>query len=137
MRSYLALTISITLAACGDGNKVTADASPDGPAVCTTGTVSGMGMLQDFCKPADPGPNGVLVTASGEALAASGYRLPPVSATDFALVDGWDITFSAVVSTFDHVQFSRNPDKSPSDQSQCESASGAAVLCNDPSAVPP
>jgi hypothetical protein len=76
-----------------------------------------MGMLQDFCEPGDPGPNAFLLSASGEVLAITGYRFPPVNPGDFALVDGWDITYTNVISTFNKVRLSNGPDTSCTDQS--------------------
>jgi hypothetical protein len=111
--------LALALAACGNPH----NPAPDGPGACATGTISGMGMLQDFCPPADPGANAFLVSASGEVLAIVGYRFPPVNPGDFALVDGWDITYSNVITTFDHVKLSSGPDTSCSD----ESLTGALV----------
>lgn len=105
--------------ACGGSdNPSPPDGGADASRACTTTTTSGMGVLQDFCSPADPGGNGILVTASGEDLALSGYAFPPATPDDFALVDGWEIHFDRVLSTFDHVTLSDDPDKSPTDQSQ-------------------
>lgn len=105
--------------ACGGGdNPSNPDGGADAASACTTTTTSGMGILQDFCSPEDPGGNGILVTASGEDLALSGYAFPPATPDDFALVDGWEIHFDRVLSTFDHVTLSDDPDKSPTDQSQ-------------------
>ncbi len=106
--------VPLALAACGDSN----DGGVDAPSACTMPTTSGMGVLADFCAPKDPGPNGILLTASGEDLALSGYAFPPASPDDFALSDGWEIHFDRVLSTFDHVTLSSDPDKSPTDQSQ-------------------
>lgn len=105
--------VVVALAACGNNNS-----APDGPSACTTGTVGGMGVLQDFCPPGDPGPNAFLVSASGEVLAITGYRFPPAHPGEFALVDGWDLSFSHVISTFDHVTLSSGPDTTCNDQSR-------------------
>jgi hypothetical protein len=119
-RSKLTLPFSLVILAplsfsCGDD---TSSNTPDAGGTCTTTTTSGMGVLQDFCAPEDPGGNGILMTASGEDLALSGYAFPPATPDDFALVDGWEIRFDRVLSTFDHVTLSDDPDKSPTDQSQ-------------------
>ena len=112
------LAFVVAIAACCGNHNSHPDASSDAVAACTTGTVSGMGVLQDFCPPGDPGANAFLLSASGEVLAIVGYRFPPVNPGDFALVDGWDITYSNVISTFTHVKLSENPDTSCTDQSQ-------------------
>ena len=68
---------------------------------------------------ADPGPGGILITASGEVLALGGYGFPPADgATSF--VDGWEVRFARVLVTIDKVTFSENPDRAPGDQSQTE-----------------
>jgi len=59
-------------------------------------------------------------SASGEVLAYAGYDFPPTSgATGF--VDGWQIEFSELLVTLDHLTLSENPDKNPNDQSQTDS----------------
>lgn len=87
--------------------------------VCGT-PVSGGGVLQDFQPPCDPGPGGVLITASGEALALGGYAFPPPTADDLAFVDGWELAFTHVILTYDAVTLSENPDKVPTDESQTD-----------------
>ena len=57
-------------------------------------------------------------TASGEVLALGGYAFPPASDDDPAFVDGWEVKFSKLLVTLDHVTLSENPDTSPTDQSQ-------------------
>jgi len=109
MRTFL-VVFSVFVAACGDSNS-----NPPLPTVC--GTHPGGG-LQDFDSPCDPGPNGFYLTASGEPFGINGYRFPPTSPDDVALVDGYDITYDRVLSTFDKVTLSDDPDKSPTDQSQ-------------------
>jgi hypothetical protein len=114
MREKLASIIAAaTLFACSSDNN---NAQPDA-GVCGTVT-SGGGVLQDFDPPCDPGPKGVLVSASGEVLALGGYDFPPASADDVYFVDGWEIRYDRVLVTFDHVMLAENPDKSPTDQSQ-------------------
>lgn len=56
-------------------------------------------------------------TASGETLAFNGYPFPPATADDIAFVDGWDVSFDALIVTLDKITLSENPDKSPTDQS--------------------
>jgi hypothetical protein len=99
-------------AACSSDNSVQPDAG-----VCGT-PVSGGGVLEDFTPPCDPGPKGVLVTASGEVLALGGYDFPPATSDDVYFVDGWEIRYDRVLATFDHVMLNENPGKSPTDQSQ-------------------
>lgn len=124
----LGFLVLAPLAACGD------DASPapgsDGAvAACTTTAVSGMTVLHDFCPPVRPAGGGILFTASGEVLALGGYRFPPASADDVAFVDGWDISYDRVLTTFDHITLSLGPDKSATDQSQCDDGHGGATTC--------
>lgn len=57
-------------------------------------------------------------TASGEVLALGGYGYPPASADDPAFADGWEVKFSKLLVTIDHIVLSENPDASPSDQSK-------------------
>jgi hypothetical protein len=76
------------------------------------------GALAGFCAPSDPGAGGVLFSASGEALALTGYPFPPVSADDPAFVDGWDVKFQRLLVTVDKITLSQNPDTNPGDESQ-------------------
>jgi hypothetical protein len=66
---------------------------------------------------ADPGPGALYITASGEALAVTGYAFPPTSADDTFLVDGWIFTLTHEIVTFDQVKLWEQPDKMPGDQS--------------------
>ena len=125
MRS--ASIVFLILAACGG------DSGPPAPRVC--GQNSGMATLADFDIPCDPGGNGVMLTASGEAFAKDGYAFPPADPDAVFFVDGWAITYDRILTTFDHITLSRGPDKSPTDQSQCEDAKGAAILCGTGSSV--
>jgi hypothetical protein len=119
--------ILFVLAACGG------DDGPPAAKVC--GHTSGMGVLADFDVPCDPGGNGVLLTASGEAFARTGYAFPPASPDDVFFVDGWAISYDRVLTTFDHVTLSRGPDKSPTDPSQCDDGNGGSILCGTGSSV--
>ncbi|HEY0194093.1 MAG TPA: hypothetical protein VGC42_23410 [Kofleriaceae bacterium] len=94
-----------------------------------------MGLLADFDVPCDPGGNGVLITASGEAFAKDGYAFPPASPDDVFFVDGWQISYTRILTTFDHVSLSRGPDKVPTDQSQCDDGKGGTVACGTGSSV--
>jgi hypothetical protein len=60
----------------------------------------------------------VLFSASGEALALTGYPFPPASPGDPAFVDGWAMKFTRLLVTVDKITLSENPDFSPGDQSQ-------------------
>ncbi len=66
----------------------------------------------------DPGPGGLYLTASGEALAVTGYAFPPASPDDTFLVDGWIFHLDHEIVTIDHVKLWDNPDMVPADQSQ-------------------
>jgi hypothetical protein len=111
-----ACAAAIALSACGSSSS---SGNPQ-PKICGSPT-DGLGLLKPFSAPcADQGGNAILVTASGEVLALSGYGFPPATPDDPVFVDGWAVTFSKVLVTFDHVKLSRNPDKSPSDQSQTD-----------------
>lgn len=104
---------SVLGVACGGDSEGGADA------VKTCGAkVEGGGVLQDFLPPCDPGPKGILFTASGEALAQQGYGFPPGSEDELAFVDGWELKFTRVIATFDHLTLAEEPDKAPTDQSQ-------------------
>jgi hypothetical protein len=80
-------------------------------------SVDGGGLLP-FAPPSDPGPGGILITASGEVLALGGYVFPPATPNDPAFVDGWEVTFKHLIVTIDRVTLSANPDTAPGDQSQ-------------------
>ncbi|HVW27874.1 MAG TPA: hypothetical protein VHC69_21055 [Polyangiaceae bacterium] len=66
----------------------------------------------------DPGPGGLYLTASGEALAVTGYDFPPATPDDTFLVDGWIFRLRHEIVTIDHVKLWENPDMVPADQSQ-------------------
>jgi hypothetical protein len=123
----LASILSLALVACGGGN----GQAP--PKVC--GHNSGTGVLADFDVPCDPGGNGIMLTASGEDFAKSGYPFPPTSADQVVFVDGWALSYDRVLTTFDHITLSEGPDKSPTDQSKCDDGKGGAVLCGTGSSV--
>ena len=108
MRAYL--LVLPCLAACSGRTAPT-----DAFGTCATSPVSGAGVLADFCPPAEAHANEIMLSASGEVLAIIGYRFPPVHAGDFALVDGWDISFQHVVTTFDHATLSADPDRTCGD----------------------
>ncbi len=60
-------------------------------------------------------PGQLLLTASGETLALQGYTFPDPNGT---FADGWAVTFSHYIATFDKVSVWTNPDMVPTDQSQ-------------------
>ncbi|HEY6180378.1 MAG TPA: hypothetical protein VIX73_38310 [Kofleriaceae bacterium] len=119
--------LALSLAACGGGDGTA------GPKVCSSN--SGMGMLADHDVPCDPGGNGILITASGEGFAKDGYAFPPTNPDDVFLVDGWAISYDRILTTFDHITLSRGPDKSPTDQSQCDDGKGGSIKCGTGSSV--
>lgn len=101
MGSFTAATLGLVLA-CGGG-------SSGGGSTITTGD-----------GPGDPGPGGLRFTASGEALARTGYAFPPASEDDVVFVDGWHVTFQRLIVTIANVSLSDNPDKVAGDQSQTD-----------------
>ena len=102
--------------ACSNNNEDTAPAMDAGKSDGNPG--GGDGGMRSFVPPADPGPGGILLTASGEALALTGYTFPPATAGDPAFVDGWDVKFTRLLTTIDKITLSENPDSVPGDESQ-------------------
>ncbi|MET0594572.1 MAG: hypothetical protein ABW133_17865 [Polyangiaceae bacterium] len=90
------------------------------------------GGLWDFTPPVDPGKGGVLITASGETIAMSGYPFPPANADDPQLYDGWNLEFDRILATFDHIALSATPDKDSGDQSKTD---GVVARVDGPWAV--
>jgi hypothetical protein len=70
-----------------------------------------------YLAPVDPGPGGILFTASGQPPALAGSAFPPASGAP-AFVDGWQIDFTRILVTFDKLTLSEMPDVSPGDPSQ-------------------
>jgi hypothetical protein len=68
--------------------------------------------------------SGILFTASGEALAQTGYDFPPASPDAALFYDGWDVKFDRLLVTFDTITLSGNPDKDPGDQSKTDGVLG-------------
>ncbi len=60
-------------------------------------------------------PGQLLLTASGEILAVQGYTFPDPNGT---FADGWAVTFTHYIATFDKVSLWTDPDMVPTDQSQ-------------------
>jgi len=112
-----------SLANCAVLTILACSISEKNPSVCAvTGAIAdesdAAGALRPFLSPVDPGPNGIWITASGEGLALGGYPFPPLTADSVAFVDGWDVHFTRLLVTLDHVTFSENPDLIAGDQSQ-------------------
>jgi hypothetical protein len=78
----------------------------------------GGGGTGSFLPPVDPGPRGILVTASGGPFALTGYPFPPAADTDPSFVDGWQVDFARLLVTLDKVTLSEDPDLAPGDQVQ-------------------
>lgn len=115
------VTSALAVVACED-NGINPDAHPPKKDASTTNAViagDGGRALEAFSPPADPGPGGILVSASGEVLALTGFKFPPNDpANDTYMVDGWNFTLDEYITVFDHVTLWDNPDMVPSDQSQ-------------------
>ncbi|MDP9002037.1 MAG: hypothetical protein M3O46_18240 [Myxococcota bacterium] len=60
----------------------------------------------------------LLLTASGELLAFTGYNFPAVNPGDPVFADGWEVRFDHFIATFDKVMLWTNPETSVTDQSQ-------------------
>ncbi len=78
--------------------------------------------LAAFRAPADPGPGGILFTASGEAAALEGIPFPASSAGAPVFVDGWSVRFTRLLVTLDNLTLSAGPNVSPGDESCTEPA---------------
>src|SRR4051812_2336207 len=79
------------------------------------------GLMTLGCSSSDTTTSGggnIQFTASGEVLALGGYAFPPATADDPAYVDGWEVSFSKLLVTIDHIILAENPDTSPTDQSK-------------------
>ncbi|HUL76759.1 MAG TPA: hypothetical protein VL691_05785 [Vicinamibacteria bacterium] len=122
----LSVAAAAALAACSSSSEKKSNP------VCYGAATDGGGVIQSFQPPCDPGPKNILLTASGEVLALGGYDFPPASADAPAFVDGWEVRLTKLIVTFDHVRLNRNPDLSPTDESQVGSL---VVQVNGPWAV--
>src|SRR5580704_7804077 len=71
--------------------------------------------LAPCVDPASLKPGQMLLTASGESLALTGYTFPSTSGT---FADGWAVTFTHYIATFDKVSLWTDPDMVPTDQSK-------------------
>ncbi len=65
-----------------------------------------------------PSSGGFEVVVTGENFATDGYPFPPSTPDDLFFQDGWQISYTHVLASFDHLTVSSNPDRSPTDQSQ-------------------
>lgn len=65
-----------------------------------------------------PSGGSVVFTISGEELSLGGYGFPPASEDSPAFVDGWEVKFTEVLVTVDHLTLSESPDLMPGDQSK-------------------
>ena len=84
-----------------------------------TAALSGTGFsLQNFTPPCNPGGGAVLVSASGEVLALTGFQFPPADPSGTYMVDGWNVVLSEYITVLDHVVLWDNPNVVPTDQSQ-------------------
>jgi hypothetical protein len=107
------------VAACNGGS--TQQVQVDGgSAACTSVAApsSDGGFSLPIAPCVDPGslgPGKLLLTASGEILALQGFAFPSANGT---FADGWAITFTHYIATFDKVSLWTNPDMVPTDQSQ-------------------
>ena len=116
--AILAASIGVSAAACSsdDDSGTPATAGSDASTAGNGGdggggasTASGGGVivgdggvsLKTFSAPADPGPDGIVVSASGEALAITGFAFPPADPTnDTYMVDGWSFSLTAYITVF-------------------------------------
>lgn len=65
--------------------------------------------------PTDPGPGSVLLTASGEVNAISGYEFPPFDSTQTWMVDGWNWHILKYIVVVDKITLS-NQGQNPATQ---------------------
>jgi hypothetical protein len=115
------------LGGCGSNAgapKLTIDSGTvaDSGAVASCNTVAAPASNTGFSLPIAPcvdpsqlGPGQLLLTASGEVLALEGYKFPDPNGT---FADGWALSFSHYIATFDKISLWANPDMVPTDPSQ-------------------
>ncbi len=124
--------MAIAFTACSGRQSLIATCA--GPTMCEQGaTASGAAVsdggapsLAPFTPPVDPGPGGILFTASGEAAALEGYAFPPAGVGSTSFVDGWTVRFARVLVTLDNLTLSSGPNVSPGDES-CTGSTVARV----------
>ncbi|HEY3494428.1 MAG TPA: hypothetical protein VGK73_07075 [Polyangiaceae bacterium] len=68
------------------------------------------------CGAGEADGGSIAVQVSGEDAATDGFSFPTGSEVTF--IDGWELRFSHVLVTVDHVTISENPNLAPSDQSR-------------------
>jgi hypothetical protein len=103
-----ALLAGLSLSGCGDDGEKTARPVALGPATPALGG----GVLKAFQPPlADQGGGAFVITASGEALASSGYDFPPAIAGEPFVIDGWTVRFDHVLVSFDDIRLNADPDR--------------------------
>jgi hypothetical protein len=104
----------------GNGSACTTPAPPSAAAIATSdsGAADGGVALAANGDVGDPGGGGLYLTASGEALAVTGYDFPPANADATFLVDGWIFRLDRMLVTVDHVELWDNPDAVPANQSE-------------------
>jgi hypothetical protein len=101
-----------------DGGQGSGSSSGSGACASVAAPRSGAGFSLPLAPCVDRSalrPGQLLLTASGEALATQGYTFPDPNGT---FADGWQITFTHYIATFDKVSLWSNPDMVPTDQSQ-------------------
>jgi hypothetical protein len=66
-----------------------------------------------------PGQGGsIVVAASGESFATSGYAFPPSAGQVVFVVDGWEIKFTKAIVVIGKAVLNASPDQAPADPSQ-------------------
>jgi hypothetical protein len=117
----LAAWLAVACGATPTGQTIFTDAS-SAAASTSTGNVifcDGGASLRAFTPPGDPGAGGILISASGEVLALTGFPFPPGDpGNDTYMVDGWNFALQRYITVFDHVTLWDNPNVAPSDPSQ-------------------
>jgi hypothetical protein len=122
-RGRAALTVLVMGAGCtsgtgGGGLTLDSGASSSGSCISVAAQSSDAGFALPIAPCVDQSslqPGQLLLTASGEILALQGYTFPDPNGT---FADGWAVTFSHYIATFDKVSLWANPDMVPTDQSQ-------------------
>ena len=99
------------------GPRARPDAGADAGDSAIDAGASAAPFTKTFVRPVDPGPGGLLLTASGEKLAMAGYPFPPSQPDDPAFVDGWEVQFDHLLVTIGRATLSDRPDVSPGDPS--------------------
>ncbi|MEO6572511.1 MAG: hypothetical protein ABIP89_01640, partial [Polyangiaceae bacterium] len=117
------LGCALVLAACDSGdNAATGDAGASDGGARPNPVTDGGFALKPFTRPnvGALGAGQLLLTASGESLALTGYPFPARNAGDPVFADGWQIDFTHLLVTYDKISLSENPDRVPTDQSETD-----------------